>query len=62
MEQKQYLWQEAAFVLDSHRGALLFNRSKGWMDAKEKHLEYKRKELDRSAKVIKTTIERLTSK
>ncbi|EDO16096.1 hypothetical protein Kpol_1001p8 [Vanderwaltozyma polyspora DSM 70294] len=60
LSKSQYLWQEAAFVLDSHHGAMVFNRSKDWVNAKERHLDFKRKELDQSADVIKKTIERLT--
>lgn len=59
---KQYLWQEAAFVMDSHRGATLIGRAEEWMRLKENHLEFKRGELERSANVIKSTIERLTYK
>ncbi|AQZ15640.1 GMC2 (YLR445W) [Zygosaccharomyces parabailii] len=59
---KQYLWQEAAFVKDSHRGATLIGRAEEWMRLKENHLEFKQAELASSANVIKTTIERLTKK
>ncbi|CAR26632.1 hypothetical protein ZYGR_0H04500 [Zygosaccharomyces rouxii] len=58
---KQYLWQEAAFVMDSHRGATMIGRAEEWMKLKEQHLGFRRKELDRSASVIRKTIERLTS-
>lgn len=58
---KQYLWQEAAFVMDSHRGATMIGRAEEWMKLKEQHLGFKRKELDRSANVIRKTIERLTT-
>lgn len=57
---KQYLWQEAAFVMDSHRGATMIGRAEEWMKFKEQHLGYKRKELEKSASVIRKTVERLT--
>lgn len=61
LHRNQYLWQEAAFVMDSHRGATMIGKAEEWMKLKEQHLGFKRKELDRSANVIRKTIERLTN-
>lgn len=47
--------------MDSHRGATLIGKAEEWMRLKERHLDFKRGELDRSANVIKSTIERLTT-
>ncbi|CDO92235.1 unnamed protein product [Kluyveromyces dobzhanskii CBS 2104] len=59
---KQFMWQEAAFTIDSHRGATRIATSETWMKSKEKYLQYTRKELDNSAHVIKTTIEELSKR
>ncbi|AAS52820.1 AER137Wp [Eremothecium gossypii ATCC 10895] len=57
---KQLLWQEAAFTVDSHRGATRFGAAESWMKSKETHLEQKRRELNASARIIKSTLENLT--
>ncbi|AMD22079.1 HGL261Wp [Eremothecium sinecaudum] len=57
---KHVLWQEAAFTIDSHRGAMRFGKAESWMKAKEAHLEYKRKELNQSAKVITSALQSLS--
>ncbi|QLL32423.1 hypothetical protein HG536_0C05920 [Torulaspora globosa] len=59
---KQYLWQESVFLIDSQTGASVIGKAEEWMKLKEQHLEYKGVQLDRSANVIKSAIERLTSK
>ncbi|SCV04873.1 LANO_0G13300g1_1 [Lachancea nothofagi CBS 11611] len=59
---KQYLWQEAAFTIDSHRGAARIGVSESWVVNKETHLEYMRQELSSSARVIKKTLEELSRK
>lgn len=56
---KYLLWQEAAFTIDSHRGATRFGKAETWMRAKEANLEYKRKELNQSARVIIDTLKNL---
>ncbi|CEP61675.1 Gmc2p LALA0_S03e08262g [Lachancea lanzarotensis] len=59
---KQYLWQEAAFTMDSHRGATRIGLAERWIASKETHLEYMRQELSSSARVIKRTLEDLSRK
>ncbi|SCU97786.1 LAFA_0G13256g1_1 [Lachancea sp. 'fantastica'] len=59
---KQYLWQEAAFTIDSHRGATRIGFAESWIASKETHLEYTRQELSSSARVIKRTLEDLSRK
>ncbi|CAH02146.1 Gmc2p [Kluyveromyces lactis] len=59
---KHFMWQEAAFTIDSHRGATRIANAEMWMKSKEAYLQYTRKELDTSAKVIKTTIEDLSKR
>lgn len=58
--QKQYLWQESAFTIDSHRGASRIGVAEEWMKAKESHLEFMVQEFTKSAQVIKKTIEGLS--
>ncbi|CUS20177.1 LAQU0S01e00738g1_1 [Lachancea quebecensis] len=57
---KQYLWQEAAFTIDSHRGAARIGAAETWVIEKELHLESKRQELSSSAQIIKKTLEGLS--
>ncbi|SCU90516.1 LAME_0E08900g1_1 [Lachancea meyersii CBS 8951] len=59
---KQYLWQEAAFTIDSHRGAARIGHAETWVVHKEMHLEYMRQELSSSARVIRRTLEELSRK
>lgn len=57
---KWFMWQEAAFTIDSHRGATRIGKAESWIKSKELHLKHTRNELDSSAKVIRTTIEDLS--
>lgn len=50
------------FLIDSQTGASMIGKAEEWMKLKEQHLEHKGVQLDRSANVIKSAIERLTSK
>lgn len=59
MFQKQYLWQEAAFVIDSNRGASYIGRAEEWIKLKENYLSHMRDDLKRSATEINATIERI---
>ncbi|CCD27169.1 Gmc2p NDAI_0J02770 [Naumovozyma dairenensis CBS 421] len=58
---KQGVWQEAAFIMDSHRGAAAISKAEEWMTLKEDHLKHKSSELEKFAKDIGTTLERLSS-
>ncbi|SCU98683.1 LADA_0H14708g1_1 [Lachancea dasiensis] len=59
---RQYLWQEAAFTIDSHRGATRIGVAESWIVGKEGNLEFTRQELSTSARVIKKTLEELSRK
>lgn len=58
--QKQYLWQDSAVVIDSYKGASMIGKIEKWIRMKESHLEYKQSELERSAQEIQNTLDRLT--
>lgn len=55
-----FMWQEAAFTIDSHRGAARIAKAETWVKSKESYLIHTRNELDNSGKVIKSTIEELS--
>lgn len=53
------LWQEAAFIMDSHRGIGQVRECEDWITLKEIYLDYKHKVLNDSINEIKNTVARL---
>lgn len=53
------LWQEAAFIMDSHRGIGQVSECQDWITLKEIYLDYKHKVLNDSINEIKNTVARL---
>ncbi|CAI4047217.1 Gmc2p SKDI_12G4730 [Saccharomyces kudriavzevii IFO 1802] len=60
LSKQQRLWCESAFQIDVERCGDSILNAETWMKKKERHLEYKHVEMERSANEIKETIQRLT--
>ncbi|CAI4647706.1 AAC_HP2_G0038830.mRNA.1.CDS.1 [Saccharomyces cerevisiae] len=60
LAKQQRLWCESAFQIDVERCGDSILNAETWMKKKERHLEYKNIEMERSANEIKETIQRLT--
>ncbi|KAH3900026.1 Gmc2p SCDLUD_004343 [Saccharomycodes ludwigii] len=57
---QQFIWQEAAFTTDSHRGAKRMSQVEKWICDKENYIEYIEYEFKESAATIKNVIESLS--
>lgn len=53
------LWQESAFIMDSHRGIDQVSSAQEWIILKENYMDYKRNVLNNSINEIKNTVARL---
>lgn len=59
LNRRVMLWQESAFIMDSHRGIDQVGNVQGWIILKETYLDYKRRVLNDSVCEIKNTVARL---
>lgn len=59
LNRKIMLWQEAAFIMDSHRGIGQVSECQDWITLKDIYLDYKHKVLNDSINEIKNTVARL---
>lgn len=53
------LWQESAFIMDSHKGVKHVSDAQDWTNLKEKYLDYKGSVLNDTINEIKDTVARL---
>lgn len=59
LNRREMLWQESAFIMDSHIGIDQVGTAQEWITLKETYLEYKRRVLNESINEIKNTVARL---
>lgn len=59
LNRREMLWQESAFIMDSHIGIDQVGNAQEWITLKETYLDYKRRVLNDSINEIKNTVARL---